>query len=124
MLDGVRHRILHVRATPKGYLVDLDGISDRGQAGALRGKELILDRSELDVLEEDEFYVGDLVGMTAVDENGVSRGIVEEVLETPAHEILLIRDGQNELYVPFTITQVPHVDSEERSLTIVPLEET
>lgn len=120
LLNGTRKRILHVRQTPKGYLVDLEGVSDRSQAAALRGGELLLDRSELDELEEGEFYVGDLIGMTAVDEAGERLGVVEEVIETPAHEILLIRKKNRELHVPFTLEHVPRVDLELRSLAVAP----
>lgn len=123
-LDGTRRRILQVRATPKGYLVDLEDVADRSQAAELRGKELILDRSELDALEEGEFYVGDLIGMTAIDDTGDKLGTVEEVIETPAHEILLLREENREIYVPFTLEHVPHVDPENRSLIVAPPQET
>lgn len=120
VIDGVRRHILHVRPTPKGYLVDLEGINDRLQAAELRGKELVLGRVELDDLDEGEFYVGDLIGMTALDESGSSLGTVDEVIETPAHEILVLRKQDEELYVPFTIEHVPRVDLEHRSLTAIP----
>lgn len=123
-LDGVRHHILQVRDTPKGYLVDLEGVVDRSQAAGLGGKELVLDRSELDDLEEGEFYVGDLIGMTAIDDTGDNLGTVEEVIETPAHEILLLREENRELYVPFTLEHVPYVDPENRSLIVAPPQET
>ena len=120
LLDGSRRRILQVRSTPKGYLVDLENVADRSQAAELGGKELVLDRSELDELEEDEFYVGDLIGMQALDAEGVNLGMIEEVIETPAHEILLLRNKDKELYVPFTHEHVPRVDVEHRSLTVAP----
>ena len=116
MIGDVRKRILHVRPTPKGYLVDLEGVSDRSQAAGLGGKELFLDRSELDEPEEDEFYVGDLIGMSAVDAAGEDLGVIEEVIETPAHEVLLLRKDDKELYMPFTLEHVPRVDLQHRSL--------
>lgn len=123
-INGFRRRILDVRATPKGYLVDLEGVADRSQAAELRGKELLLDRGELDKLDEDEFYVGDLIGMTAVDNTGDNRGVVEEVIATPAHEILVLRKADEELYVPFTLEHVPEVDLEDRRITVAPPQET
>lgn len=124
VLNGTRQRILNVRPTPKGYLVDLAGVTDRSKATELRGKELVLDRHELDELTEDEFYVGDLIGMAAFDAAGSSVGVVEEVIETPAHEILTIRNGEKELYVPFTLEHVPSVDLQARRLVVDPPQET
>jgi 16S rRNA processing protein RimM len=115
IVDGERRRILASRQTPKGFLVDLDGIGDRELAGSLRGSELILDREELDAPDEEEFYVGDLVGLEVYDEAGSRVGSVSDVLETPAHEILLIWDDEEdptEHYVPFTHEHVPTVDPE------------
>ncbi len=100
--------------------MDMEGVDSRAQAVELRGRELILDRIELDDLDEGEFYVGDLIGMTAFDETGNNLGAVDEVIETPAHEILLLRKEDKELYVPFTLEHVPHVDPEHRSLTVAP----
>ena len=115
VVDGKRRRILASRQTPKGFLVDLEGIGDRDRAASLRGVELVLDRDELDAPDEEEFYVGDLVGLGVYDEAGTRVGSVSDVLETPAHEILLIRDDEVEAaehYVPFTHEHVPTVDLE------------
>lgn len=115
VVDGERRRILASRQTPKGFLVDLEGIGDRDLAASLRGIELVLDREELDAPDEEEFYVGDLVGLRVYDEAGKRIGSVADVLETPAHEILLIRDDEEEPaehYVPFTHEHVPTVDPE------------
>ncbi len=115
IVDGERRRILVSRQTPKGFLVDLEGIGDRDLAASLRGVELILDREELDAPDEEEFYVGDLVGLEVYGEAGTRIGSVADVLETPAHEILLIRGDEEEPvehYVPFTHEHVPTVDPE------------
>ena len=115
LVDGERRRILTSRQTPKGFLIDLEGVGDRDLAASLRGSELILDREELDAPEEEEFYVGDLVGLEAYDELGARVGSIANTLETPAHEILVIRDDEEEPaehYVPFTYDHVPTVDRE------------
>ncbi|MDQ4106626.1 MAG: ribosome maturation factor RimM [Actinomycetota bacterium] len=117
---GRRYRILRARSTPKGFLVDLEGIADRTEAAGLRGQELSLDRRELDDLEEGEFYVGDLVGMRASGETGVDFGEVVEVIETPAHEILVLEAEDGQRYVPFTLEHVPEVDPATGRLVVRP----
>ncbi len=114
VVAGRRRRISQVRKTPKGFLVDLEGVGDRSEASALRGEELVLDRQELDALGEGEFYVDDLIGLTAVSETGEVLGTVEETFETAAHEVLAIRMGEEQdvpvHYVPFTLEHVPEID--------------
>jgi len=120
-----RRRLSRVRETPKGFLLDLEGVEDRPGAASLRGEELVLDRSELDRLAEGEFYVGDLVGLTAVSEAGEIVGTVRETFETAAHEILVIHEEGllAAVYVPFTVEHVPEVDLEGARLVVRPPEE-
>ncbi len=120
VIDGTRQLISNVRQTPKGYLVDLAGVEDRLQASKLGGKELVLDRDELDEPEEGEFYVGDLLGLAAVDAAGEDLGVVEDVVSTPAHDLVVLRMRGGELYVPFTLEHVPHVNLERGILTVDP----
>ena len=114
VVAGRRRRISQVRKTPKGFLVDLEGVGDRSGAAALRGEELLLDRQELDAPGEDEFYVDDLIGLMAVSEDGEVFGTVQETFETPAHEILVVRKEEEPdapaLYLPFTLEHVPEID--------------
>ncbi len=119
IVDGVRRRILAVRETPKGFLIDLEGILNREGAERMRGVELFLDRGELDAPEEEEFYVADLLGLAAYDERGAYVGEVLDTFETPAHEILVLQDESTaEHYVPFTFEYVPMVDLEQGHVVV------
>jgi len=119
---GTHRPIRDVRDTPKGFLLDLKGVDDRRAAAALRGEPLLLDRAELDAPEEDEFYVGDLVGLLALDEAGGRLGEVAETFETAAHEVLVVRAGAGDVLVPFTMEHVPEVDIESGRVTVRPPE--
>lgn len=112
VVNGKRYLILAARETPKGFLVDLEGVTDRNIAASLRGSEMLLEREELDAPEEEEFYVDDLVGLGVFDTSGEYLGSVAEILDTPAHEILVINDEGPGRYVPFTYEHVPEVDLE------------
>ena len=119
LVGEARRRILKSRETPKGFLVDVEGVEDRVGAAALRGMELVLDRAELDEPDEDEFYVEDLVGLAAYDaESGEHVGAVFHVFPTPAHDVLVVRSGEEEVYVPFTLEHVPEVDAEGGRISV------
>ena len=124
VINGERRRILASRQTPKGFLVDLEGIGDRTLAASLRGSELLLNREELDEPDEEEFYVDDLVGLAVYDGAGTPIGSIAEVLDTPAHEVLVIRDDEMvERYAPFTHEHVQTVDPEGGRVVVVNLPE-
>ena len=124
VVAGVRRRISSARQTPKGYLLDLDGVESRTDAQPLRGEQLLLAREELDSTEEGEFYVADLVGLTAVSEAGKVLGTVADTFETAAHEVLVVREekGRQDLYLPFTMEHVPLVDLQTGRIVVRPPE--
>ena len=122
LVGGKRYRIVRARPTPKGFLVDLDGVGDRSEVDVLRGEELELDRYQLDELEGEEFYVGDLLGMKASGESDEEFGEVVEVIETPAHEILVLEADDGQRYVPFTLEHVPELDLATGRLVVRPPE--
>ena len=122
VLAGVRRRISGARQTPKGFLLDLEGIDSRADADSLRGEELCLDRGELDAPEDGEFYVADLVGLTAVNDAGEVIGTVKDTFETAAHEVLVVSEENEDLYIPFTLEHVPEVNLEARRVVIRPPE--
>ena len=122
LVAGTRRAIKVARPTPKGFLLDLKGVDDRRAAAALGGEDLLLDRAELDSPEEGEFYVGDLVGLAALDEAGERLGEVAETFETAAHEVLVVRTEGGDLLVPFTLEHVPGVDLGSRRITVRPPE--
>ena len=124
VVAGVRRRISSARQTPKGFLLDLEGVQSRTDAQTLRGEQLLLDREELDSTEEGEYYVADLVGLTAVSDAGEVLGTVADTFETAAQEVLVVREekSRQDLYVPFTIEHVPRVDLQAGRIVIRPPE--
>jgi 16S rRNA processing protein RimM len=124
VVAGVRRRISSARQTPKGFLLDLEGVESRTDAQPLRGEQLLLDREELDSTDEGEFYVADLVGLTAVGDAGEVLGTVTDTFETAAHEVLVVREekGRQDLYLPFTMEHVPKVDLQTGRIVIRPPE--
>jgi len=122
VVGGTKRRISAARVTPKAFLIDVDGVGSREDASSLKGEELLIVRGDLDPPEEGEFYVADLVGLTAVDDAGGVLGVVSDSFETAAHEVLVVRRGRQEVYVPFTLEHVPNLDLESGQVVIRPPE--
>ena len=95
-------------------------IADRTTAERLVNTRLYIDRAQLPEPEDaEEFYVADLVGMTAVDAAGAVLGKVVTVHDYGAGASLEIaKDGAAPLLVPFTRTCVPEVDRANARLAI------
>lgn len=116
-------RIESVRPTPKEILVVFEEVDGRTQAEALVGATVLAFREDLEPPAEDEYFQGDLVGLTAVDESGNVLGRVEELWATGEVPNLVIRaEGKEELVVPFANDFVSTVDIPGGKLVVKPPE--
>jgi 16S rRNA processing protein RimM len=115
-------KVESARPVSGGALLHLQGIESRDQADALRGSEVMLPRSQLELTDEDEFLTGDLIGLRAVDPQGRELGRVHEIGGAGEVPVLMIR-GRGELQVPLVDHFVKRVDLEAGEIVVAPPEE-
>jgi len=123
--DGATFK-LKVMIPKKDYVIcSIEGVASRNEAEKLRNTKLFIKRSELPKLSEDEFYHADIIGMEAVSSEGGTIGIVKNITNFGAGDILEIYDISSEkvIYYPFKKQFVPLVDVLQRKITLNPLEE-
>lgn len=94
-----------------GFVARITGVEDRDGAQALAGCEIAVPRAVLPALEvEGEYYWQDLMGLRVNDVQGRCFGTVAELVETGAHDVLIVRDGKRETLIPFVAAHVLEVD--------------
>jgi 16S rRNA processing protein RimM len=122
--DGRIFRALEITGRTQGSLTArVEGISSKEEADALRGTPLLVERSRLPALEEDEYYHADLVGLPVQDGGGNPLGTVRAVLNHGAGDILEVaRPGGASVLIPFTLAAVPLVDIAGRRIVADPPE--
>jgi 16S rRNA processing protein RimM len=98
------------------------GITDRNEAEKLRGTRLYIDRDLLPKPEEGEFYIEDLKGMKVIDANGKEIGVVADVRNYGAGDLLDIKPPVGDSFYAL-FDHVTNVDMDERTVTINPPEE-
>ena len=70
------HVLVDGKVHGSGLVAKLADIDDRDQAQALAGVDIAVDRSQLPVLAEDEYYWNDLIGLGVVTRDGKELGRV------------------------------------------------
>jgi 16S rRNA processing protein RimM len=96
-------------------------VGDRDSAETLGGYILEVPSGELPELGEDEFYPFDLQGLEVHDGGGGHVGWVTEVVDSPAHAILVLSlETGSEVMVPFVKETVPVVDVAAGYLVVEP----
>ena len=85
----------------------------------LRGKELYVSRDNAVELQEDEYFITDLIGMEVVSEDGESIGILKDVMLTAANDVYVIASlSHGEVLLPAIADCVKNVSVEENRMTI------
>ena len=102
----------------KSVILRLEGFDDRDRAVGLIGTEIGADRSELPEPEDGHFYWSDLTGLKVVHRDGTELGNVKDILETGAHDVMVV-EGEQERLIPFVIDEVVlSVDLDERLISV------
>jgi len=99
-----------------------EGVEDRDAAEALRGMRVMTELSALPELPEGEFYWHELVGCRVESEAGLGVGIVQEVWETGAHDVLVVVDERGvRRLVPTAAALLKSIDLKDRRIVVVDL---
>jgi 16S rRNA processing protein RimM len=99
-------------------------IADRTAAERLTNMQLFIERDRLPAPDPDEYYLADLIGLTAVGTDDAPVGIVTAVHDYGAGTSLeLARGDGGSLLVPFTAACVPEVDLATGRLRVAPPDE-
>ena len=79
----------------KFVFVKFEGLDDINEVEKYKRCPLLVTRDNAVELEEDEYFVADLLGLTIVDDSGVTIGKLENVIETGANDVyeVLTEDG-------------------------------
>lgn len=120
--DGGRElRVRSARAGRDGrVLLSVGGIDTPEQAKELRGAYLCVDASAARPLEEDEWFVWQLIGMQCVSVDGAHLGTIVDVEPEPAADILVIASRGTQLRYPMVREFVRGVDTARGVMTIAP----
>jgi 16S rRNA processing protein RimM len=109
------------RPFKRGLLVKLAGTGSREDADVFARRYLLLARSDVPPLDEDEVFYHELLGMRVVGTDGEAIGVVREVFETEPHHLLeVLAEGGKVHLVPFAARIVREVDRAARRLVIDP----
>lgn len=104
-IDGQwsRYELEQGQRHSKGLIAHLEGCDDRDLAASLVGCKIAVDRSQLPETDEGEYYWSDLVGLQVENLQGVQLGEIKELMATGANDVLVIKNGENEILIPYVV---------------------
>lgn len=117
------YEIENVRYMGEMAIIRFAGVTDRNGAEALKGKYLYIDRANARNLDEDEYFIADLVGMDVQTEDGTSVGTLNDVIQGPAQDVYEIKKPEGGVFlVPAVSHFILKVNTQSRIITVRLLE--
>lgn len=115
-------RVLKVRSVKffkQFVILGFEGLNRIEDVESLRQCPLLVERKDAVPLEEDEYYIADLIGLSVRREDGTEVGTLKEVLETGANDVYVVgREGQKDLLLPAISQCILDVQPEEGFITV------
>ncbi len=115
-LGGEEKKLLSSREHKGMLIAALEGVSDVNAAMALKNRVVQIARADAK-LPAGAFFLQDIIGATVIDERGASVGRLEDVLETPAQRVYVVR-GETEHLIPAVPAFVLRTDAEKGLIVV------
>lgn len=77
-----------------------EGINDREAAEGLVHRKIAVHRDQFPETAAGEYYWNDLIGLKVNHEDGTTLGTIERLLDTGAHDVMVVK-GDRERLIPF-----------------------
>lgn len=100
------------------YLLKLKNFSTERELQVFLGREVFLEQKDLQPLEDNYFYIHDLLGCKVFCATKFL-GVVKDVLSTPANNILeLIDDNDKTRLIPFVLKFFDEINTEQKIIFV------
>ncbi len=107
----------------KFVLVTVKELKDINEAECYKGATIWIPEQEALPLEENEYYMRDLYGLTVMTQEGEELGILADIYETGANDVYAVRkEGQKDLLIPAIKQCILSVDIINKKMIVELLE--
>lgn len=111
--------IQNVKFFKQFAILKFKGIDNINDIEKYRGKSLMIDREDAVDLDEDEYFIADMIGMKVCTEDGSEFGTLKDVMETGANDVYIIDSPEHgEVLIPAIRECILDVDMDEERMTI------
>ena len=110
-IDSIGYKLNSIRFHKNMFIAKLMGINTVEEAETFRNKLVQREINENEELEEDTYYIKDLIGLDVYLEDNSLFGKIKDVFQTGANDVYVIQTvGEKEVLIPAIKSVVKDVD--------------
>ncbi len=111
-----------VRYKGKMVIMKIKDIDTIELAEKIKSKNIYISREDSVDLDEDEFFIADLIGIDVFTVDGEKVGVLKDVLQYSANDVYVVKgDNDKEYLIPSLIKFVPEIDIKKNKMIIDPI---
>lgn len=100
-------------------ILKFKGIDDINEIEKYRGKDLLVSRDNAVKLQENEYFIYDLIDSEIITDTGESLGILTEILTTSANDVYVVKTPDHkEILIPSIKECILNVDVEQKKIIV------
>ena len=112
-------KVTRVRPDKNLLVIKLEGLDDRNFAETCRNKFIWLPEGQPWEMEEDTYFIEDLIGTAVMDEEGTLLGHVSAVIRNPGQDLYEVKkQGEGSFLLPAVKEFIKAVDPEKKEMTV------
>lgn len=112
-------QVERARLHSRYILMKFAGFDSDTSVAKLRGELVRIPREDAAKLKKNQYFHHEIIGLTAVTTSGEPLGVVEEILETGANDIYLVRTAERkEILLPAIGSVIKRIDLDNKTLTV------
>ncbi len=113
-IDGKEYKIEKLREQKEIIIAKFEGIDDINQIEHLKNSEVMIALEDRPELPEGKHYVGDLLGLEVITEDGQVLGTLDNIYNTGANDIYEV----GEILLPATDEVIKQIDMENKKIIV------
>ena len=117
------HDVELIKGSKSKFLIKIKDLNNRESCSFLLKKEIYVSRFDFPDINEDEFYVNDVIGFNVQDDTGKVYGFLKDILLIASKEVLLVEYQNKEIMIPNVENFVKLFDFENKIVIINNIEQ-
>ena len=113
-IEGKEYKIEKLRDQKGIIIAKFEGIDDINQIESLKNEEVMIALEDRPELPEGKHYVGDLLGLEVITEDGQVLGTLDNIYNTGANDIYEV----GEILLPATDEVIKQIDMENKKIIV------
>lgn len=119
IVNDVKYDIKGIKFFKNMVFITFDGIDSIEKAQNLKNFDAFILEEDLPKLNEEEFYIKDILGMDVVTDSGEQLGNIKDVFRTGANDVYEVkRENKKSMYLPAIKDVILSIDTKNNKMTV------